>query len=225
MNIDKFNKIKGKFDFQAGLHGKNEYFNSVVLVLMMEVDGQYHFVFQKRNANIRQGGEICFPGGKVDPEDDSLVKVALRETKEEMGIPEEKLQIIGRMNTMLTPAGVLVDAFLGIADIMSEDIHINTDEVESYFTIPVAYFMDTEPERYHAQVVMQPNITNADTGETIDLFPAAKLGLPDRYSKPWGNYQHSILVYQTEYGVIWGITARFIYECVENIKEFDRSQD
>lgn len=222
MNIDRFNEIKGCFSFDGGVHGKEEYFNSVVLVLIMPVNGEYHFVFQKRNANIRQGGEISFPGGKVDEEDETLMKVALRETKEEMGIAEDKIEIIGRLNTMITPAGVMVDAFVGIADITTEDIRINKTEVESFFTVPVSYFMNQEPERYSAQVRIHPTYTNDATGDEIVLFPAEKLGLPDKYQKPWGNFKHSILLYHTKNGIIWGITARFIYECVEKIKKYNK---
>jgi len=56
-----------------------------VLVLLVPINGEYHFVLQKRCTNIRQGGEICFPGGKVDENDETLEKVAIRETTKEMG--------------------------------------------------------------------------------------------------------------------------------------------
>lgn len=217
MNIDKFNDIKHNLEFKKGLHGYEEYFNSVVLVLMIPVNGEYHLVFQKRDANIRQGGEICFPGGKVDKDDKSLLQVAIRETNEEMGIPEDKIEIIGRLNTVITPNGVTVDAFVGVADILKEEISINPSEVESYFTIPISFFVDTEPERYAAQVKISPSITDKETGEEVILFPTEKLGLPERYTKPWGDFRYGIYVYYTEYGVIWGITSRIIYDFIQKI--------
>ncbi|MDF2844837.1 MAG: hypothetical protein K0R00_3263 [Herbinix sp.] len=49
MNIDKFNHFRDKLSFQEGLYVNEEYFNSVVLLLMIPIDGEYHFIFQKRN--------------------------------------------------------------------------------------------------------------------------------------------------------------------------------
>lgn len=217
MKIDAFEKIINNFTFQEGMLGREEFFNSVVMVLIIPVDGDYHFVFQKRSTKIRQGGEVSFPGGRVDETDESLVQAALRETTEEMGISADKIRIIGRLHTMLTPSGIAVDAFIGIADISTEEIRINEHEVESFFTIPIAYFMDHDPAKYNTKVTIQPSYQN-EQGEEVVLFPARELGLPERYWKAWGSFNHEILVYQTEQGIIWGITARFLYEFVKLIR-------
>ena len=50
--------------------GKDRYVNTVVLVPLVMLDNEYHLLFEKRNADIRQGSEICFPGGKFDPTQD-----------------------------------------------------------------------------------------------------------------------------------------------------------
>jgi len=143
MSIDDFEKIKEQLGFEEGIHGKEEYFNSVVLVLLIPVDGEYHFVFEKRAATIRQGGEICFPGGKIDEADTSLEQVALRETYEEMGIPAEKIEIIGRINTLVAPMGVTVDVFVGIADISLDELTVNVQEVERGHYVAGLLFSDT----------------------------------------------------------------------------------
>ena len=73
--------LKDKLPVVPGINGKEEYFNSAALVLLMLVNEEYHFVFEKRAANIRQAGEICFPGGKFDPDQDaSFLDTAIRET-------------------------------------------------------------------------------------------------------------------------------------------------
>lgn len=46
-----------------GILGKEEYFNFAVLIPLISIDDGYNFLFEKRAANIRQAGEICFPGG------------------------------------------------------------------------------------------------------------------------------------------------------------------
>ena len=218
MVIDEFEKIKERLGFDEGIHGKEEYFNSVVLVLLVPINGEYHFVFQKRCTNIRQGGEICFPGGIVDKNDETLEKTAIRETEEEMGIPKEKIQIIGRLNTIVAPMGATVDAYIGIAKIGINEICINPNEVESVISIPVSYFMKDEPERYSVQIKIYPSYTDKKTNEEIILLPSEQLGLPDMYKKPWGNFKYGVFIYKTNYGIIWGITSRLIYDFISKIQ-------
>ncbi|MBQ2617853.1 MAG: CoA pyrophosphatase, partial [Oscillospiraceae bacterium] len=40
---------------------------AAVLVPLLERDGALHVLFEQRDAHIMQGGEICFPGGHVEP--------------------------------------------------------------------------------------------------------------------------------------------------------------
>lgn len=213
----EFDQIKDYFGYDEGINGKEELFNSVVLALMIEQQGEYYFVFEKRSPYIRQGGEICFPGGKIDSLDLSLEKTAIRETQEEMGIPEDKIEIYGRLNTVVALMGATVDSFIGVANINLSDIKIN-EEVDHIIAIPVAFFENNEPEKHSVKVTIHPSYTDAESGEEVVLLPVDELGLPERYRKPWGNYHQSILVYKTDYGPIWGITARIIYEFVNKIK-------
>jgi peroxisomal coenzyme A diphosphatase NUDT7 len=217
MLIADFDKIKAQLGFEEGIHGKEEYFNSVVLVLLVPIDGEYHFVFEKRAAEIRQGGEICFPGGKIDEADTSLEQVALRETYEEMGIPADKIEIIGRVNTLVAPMGVTVDAFVGIANVSLDDLPVNAQEVERVITLPVSYFLTHSPERYSVKVEVHSTTVDSATGEQIVLLPVEQLGLPERYKKPWGNYLYKVLAYPTGQGIIWGITARIVNDVAEKI--------
>lgn len=218
----EFEHIKDYFGFYEGINGKEELFNSVVLVLLIEHEGEYHFVLEKRNPFIRQGGEICFPGGKIDDLDESLEKTAIRETKEELGIPEHKIKIYGRLNTVVALMGATVDGFIGIADIELEEIIINKEEVEELIVLPVAFFENNQPERYSVKVAVHPSYTDEETGDEVVLLPVEALGLPKRYKKPWGNYHQGILVYKTEYGPIWGITARIIHEFVDKINQLKK---
>jgi len=64
---------------------------------------------------------------------------------------------------------------------------------------------------------------DAATGEQIVLLPVEQLGLPDRYKKPWGNYLYKVLVYRTDQGVIWGITARIVNDVAEKFSKIARS--
>ena len=67
-----------------------EFKPSAVLVPLFQKNGIDHLLFNVRNQKVKHHkGEICFPGGVYDPQDQHLLKTALRETKEEMGIQEK----------------------------------------------------------------------------------------------------------------------------------------
>lgn len=219
MNRSMIEGLREKLPLVPGINGKEEYFNSAVIVLLMLVDEEYHFVFEKRAAMIRQAGEICFPGGKFDSDKDLNFKdTALRETGEELGITLDKLTIIGTLDTVVGTMGVTVDAFLGIINIQSlDELNISLDEVEKVFTVPVTYFENTEPEVYKVNLSVQPSYVN-QAGEEVITFPAKELALPEQYTKPWGNIMGNIFVYRVSGETIWGITARLIKDVTAKIK-------
>ena len=211
--------LQNKLPTHPGIQSKADYINTAVLILLIFMDGEYHFVFQKRGPHIRQSGEICFPGGIYRPEDGTQEQTAIRETVEELGIPREKIKIIGALDTMLAPMGATVDAFVGVANIKSlDEISLNKDEVELAFTVPVSFFENCQPQKYEVIIKVHPTVLDERTGKEIVLFPARELGLPDRYAKPWGGMKHTIYVYKVKQGIIWGITSRFIVDLVKKLK-------
>ena len=193
--------------------GKDKYFNSAVLVPIVELDNKFHFLFEKRANHIRQGGEVSFPGGEFDvKKDQGLRQTALRETTEELGIPPEKIKIIGKVGTLVAPMGVTVDAFVCQLLIQSlDELKIDTNEVEKVFLIPVEHFLKKKPEEYTVKLEVHPFYVD-EKGKHIELLPVQKLGLPERYSKPWKNGTHRVLVYNSTEEVIWGITAEIVFE-------------
>lgn len=218
MNSIDIKKLKSNLPEQPGVLGKEEYFNSAVLIAIIKIDGKDNFLFEKRAAHIRQGSEICFPGGEIDLKTDAtFIDTALRETKEELGIPENKIEIIGSMNTFVGPMGVTVDPVIGFLKISSiEEIIYDEKEVESVFPLPIDFFFNQKPEEFKLKMEIQPSYINEE-GAKIVLLPAEELGLPVRYSKPWKAKVHTILAYRTEFGTIWGITAKLIYEFIKLI--------
>lgn len=211
-------EIRNILPKEIGINGREEYFNSVVLLLLIPINGEYHIVFEKRAKHIRQGGEVSFPGGKIDPSDSSKRHTALRETEEELGIPASKIDILGQMDTVIAPYGVIIDVFVGIANINLNEIKINTEEVEYFFTMPISFFQKNSPEEYEVHTHVHPTIVDPKTQVEIELFPTAALGLPPRYHKPWGDFKMKVYVYTTKEEIIWGITARIVKDFTEKIK-------
>lgn len=198
--------------------GKDKYFNSAVLVPLVEIDDNFHFLFEKRANHIRQGGEVSFPGGEFDQKkDQGLRHTAIRETSEELGLQSQKIKIIGKLGTLVAPMGLTVDAFVGVVSIKSlDEIIIDKNEVEKVFLVPVDHFLRQKPEEYTVKLEVHPSYTD-DNGKKVELLPVQRLGLPARYSKPWKNGFHRILVYNSPEEVIWGITAEIVFELCKMI--------
>ncbi|NOZ12975.1 MAG: CoA pyrophosphatase [Acidobacteria bacterium] len=205
--------LKEKLKRNPGLNGRDAFIRSAVLALLAEFDGEFHLVFQKRNPNIRQGDEISFPGGRISKRRDSdVVETALRETEEEMGISRERISVLGRLDYVIAPTGNLVDVVAGFADVASlSDFRPNADEVSRIFSVPLTCFRDNPPEIYFLQLQAAPELIH-ENGEREVLFPAKALGLPPRYHRTWPGARLPVFVYRFEGEVIWGITARIVFD-------------
>lgn len=81
-------------------------------------------------------GEIAFPGGKQDPEDDSLLATALREMEEEVGVGGEHLEVLGALHQRITRTRIRVTPYLAL---LPEDIplRVHRGELDSAFYVPI----------------------------------------------------------------------------------------
>lgn len=87
---------------------------SAVMVLLYPKDGEYCILLNKRSEEVEHHkGEISFPGGARDAEDDGPLDTALRETEEEMGIRREDISVLGEMDEVTTRTQFLVNVFAG----------------------------------------------------------------------------------------------------------------
>jgi len=218
LNKTHLKRIIQNLKYSRGVIGKEKYFNSSVLIPLIYLEEEYHFLFEKRSNNIRQGGEASFPGGEFDTDkDEEFLDTAVRETIEELGIGEEKIEIIGSMGTLVAPMGVTVDCFVGVLNVTDlSELIIDVNEVERIFTIPVSFFADKKPSEYFVNLQVNTQKINED-GEIINMLPVKKLKLPERYEKPWKGRKHRILVYETNEETVWGITAELVYEFCKHI--------
>lgn len=198
--------MKGRLNRSSMLIGRKDFFNSVVLVPLFQTDNGVELLFERRSNGIRQGGEICFPGGAYDDEDGcSPVTAALRESQEEMGIPQDAVDVLGELGTVITPFGIAVDSVVGVVDFPPGQLKPNESEVEDYFMLPLSWFINNKPEVYKLEV-------SVDGQKSKRPFPAEKLGLPKQYWDKWCCGSHRVYVYQTPKGVVWGITAKIVQE-------------
>jgi 8-oxo-dGTP pyrophosphatase MutT (NUDIX family) len=214
------NQIKKTTTKQFSIIGKERYLNSAVLVPIIVLDNKEFLLFEKRSLTVRQPGEISFPGGHFDSSfDTTFSETAVRETCEELGITKEKIDLLGSLGTLVAPMGVIVEAFIGTIKINSiSDFNFDKKEVDGIFLIPLEYFIENNPIEYFTRLELYPYIIK-ENGEREELLPVKELGLPERYSLPWGKGKHRVLVYKTDDVIIWGITAELIFELINKLKE------
>jgi len=167
--------LNKKLPMCPNVQGREKYINTSVLVPLLNLKKEIHFLFQIRSSTINQGGEICFLGGKFDIKKDKTLKdTAIRECEEEIGLKKETLNILGQIDTIVAPMGVTVDSFIAIANIKNlNKLNINKNEVEKVFTLPLNFFKKNRPEKYYVKLEIQPFELDKN-GEKRILFPAEK---------------------------------------------------
>ena len=66
---------------------------AAVMMLIFNKTSSPHVLLTKRTDKVKSyKGQVSFPGGVFDDEDGDVLKTAFRETREEIGIPEEKIE-------------------------------------------------------------------------------------------------------------------------------------
>jgi 8-oxo-dGTP pyrophosphatase MutT (NUDIX family) len=105
---------------------------AAVLVPLLQTADGYHVIFTVRTSRVEHHkGEVSFPGGAKDPEDPTLEATALREAFEEVGIRQEHVELLGRLNELTTRSGFHVTPFVGFipASYAYDPSAIEVDEV------------------------------------------------------------------------------------------------
>lgn len=174
--------------------------SAAVLVPLM-TGGELSVLFEVRSASVNQPGEICFPGGGMEP-GETPVDCALRETEEELGIPPEKVRMFAELDPYIHISSRTVYPVLGELPVeVLSHMTRSEDEVAQTFTVPLQWFRDHPPEVLSYDMVPDP-----DTIPEV-LYPTVSHYRNHRKTLVW--------VYQGH--VIWGLTARILQEVLQRI--------
>ena len=142
--IHDFEKIRKAFADHNPLKNSFVRKRASVLIPMLESEGEIFLMLTRRSNKMRSHpGQVSFPGGKQDSCDKGSMHTALRETYEEIGLPREKVDVVGMLDQILSLHYYLVTPYIGL--IPSDFVPLpNTNEIESVFKVPLAFFMKSE---------------------------------------------------------------------------------
>ena len=109
-----------------------------VLLILHERPSGPHIIFQKRTDSVRDHkGQISFPGGAMDPEDQSVRENALRETREEIGVLPQHIEVLGQLDDMVTISNFLVTPYVGWLDRFPYEWRFSDEEVAYLLEVPL----------------------------------------------------------------------------------------
>ncbi|RVU55579.1 NUDIX hydrolase [Anaerosphaera multitolerans] len=182
---------------------KNKY---SVFIPFIEIDGNYHILYEVRAKTLNtQPGEISFPGGKIE-KGENCVKAAVRETSEELLLPENKIEVFSRGDFIVNPYNSVLYSVVGRLNVDYNKIVPSKDEVDTIFTVPLEYLLNTEPKSY-----------------TLDLEVKHTKHFPYELIPRGRNYKFrrgrdNVLFYRYDDKIIWGFTATMTYNLIKKIR-------
>ena len=188
---------------QPGLLGARHSY-AVLCPLVERPDG-LHLLFEVRARNLSQGGEVCFPGGRMEA-GETPAQCALRETEEELSIPTAEVSLLGTPDFICNQMGFLLRPVLGLVSLAGfAALRPSPAEVAEAFTAPLSFFAETAPEPWRYELVPQ----------VPEDFPYESVGIPRDYA--WNHGWVDVPVWYWQGHAVWGMTARLVRDLIKSL--------
>lgn len=113
---------------------------AVMALIYPHTESEHHVLLIERavNDHDKHGGQLGFPGGKFETEDESMLQCALREVDEEVGIAPELITVVGPLSPLYVFASNFhVHPFVGVLD-HKPALTLQESEVQRVVSLPVA---------------------------------------------------------------------------------------
>lgn len=130
------------------------YRDAAVLIPVVAREPQATVLLTMRTPHLTShGGQIAFPGGKIDPEDLTPADAAIREAGEEIGLAPAEIEPVGYGDPYLARSGYRIFPVVGRID-PAHRLSLNPHEVEGTFEVPLAFLMSPENHRRGSRVFL-----------------------------------------------------------------------
>ena len=167
-----------------------------VLIPIIVRDDSVCVMLTERTAHLHDhAGQISFPGGRVEDDDIDAVATALREAHEEIGLPPNRVDVVGTLPEYLTATAYKVTPVIGLIERPFKPV-LDAFEVSEVFEVPLAFLMD--PINHERRIFQQ--------GGSSRTFYAMPYATPQRAAEGRRYF-------------IWGATAAIL----RNLYRFLRS--
>lgn len=124
---------------------------AAVLVPVVARDTLSLLLTQRTEHLASHGGQISFPGGKIDAPHEGPVEAALREAHEEVGLDPALVEPLGFLDTYRTVTGYAITPVLALVD-PGFHLTLNASEVADAFEVPLPFLMDVRNHEQHARI-------------------------------------------------------------------------
>ena len=133
--------LRGDWDFVDGVARTRAFTPAAVLIPIIDRPTPTVLFTRRTDTLRRHAGQVAFPGGRVDPEDDGAIAAALREAHEEVALPPEEVRVIGTTDPYETGTGFHITPVVGL---VTPDLPLVPAEAEvaAVFEVPLAHLLD-----------------------------------------------------------------------------------
>lgn len=109
---------------------------AVLIALVRRAEG-YTVLYTERSRSLRRhSGQVAFPGGRIDPEDQGAAYAALREANEEVALDPSDASVLGFMPYYFTGTNYFITPVVAVVEPRTPFLP-NPDEVEDVFEVPL----------------------------------------------------------------------------------------
>lgn len=116
----------------------------LIAVTRHQADNESHIVLTVRSDNLNtHAGQISLPGGSQDKQDANAIATALRESEEEIGLPTDKVDVIGQLGDIALPSGFRVTPIVGLIE-TGLQLTPCPIEVAEIFHAPLSLVLNTD---------------------------------------------------------------------------------